>query len=50
MNQNPQLDALNLAVAAKIERNEPVTAPGLPKHYPDAQKLVTADCIKPPQP
>jgi hypothetical protein len=29
-----------------IERGEPVTAPGLPKNYPDAKKLVTADCIK----
>ena len=42
-----QLPALNLEVAAKIERGEPVTAPGVPKNYPDAKKLVTADCIKP---
>jgi hypothetical protein len=35
------------AVAAKIEKAEPVTAAGVPKHYPDAKKLVTEDCIQP---
>jgi len=44
-----QLLALNLEVAAKIERNEPVTAPGIPPGYPDAGKLVTEDCIQPPE-
>jgi len=43
-----QLLALNQAVAAKIEKGEPVTAPGIPKNYPYAKKLVTQDCIKPP--
>ena len=38
---------LNQQVAAKIEKAEPVTAPGVPKHYPDAKKLVTGDCIRP---
>ena len=42
-----QLLALNLEVAAKIERGEPVTAPGVPANYPDAKKLVTDDCIRP---
>jgi hypothetical protein len=42
-----QLLALNQQVAAKLERAEPVTAPGVPKNYPDAMKLVTEDCIKP---
>ena len=42
-----QLLALNLAVAAKIEKGEPVTAPGVPKNYPDPKKLVTEDCIRP---
>jgi hypothetical protein len=42
-----QLLALNQEVAAKIERGEPVTSPGVPKNYPDAKKLVTEDCIKP---
>ena len=42
-----QLLALNLEVAAKIEKAEPVTAPGVPKNYPDAKKLVTEDCLHP---
>ena len=42
-----QLLALNLEVAAKIERNEPVTAPGIPAGYPEPQTLVTEDCIRP---
>ena len=42
-----QLLALNQQVAAKIERGEPVTAPGVPKNYPDPKQLVTEDCIKP---
>jgi hypothetical protein len=42
-----QLLALNLAVAARIERGEPVTAPGIPTGYPSPEKLVTEDCIKP---
>ena len=41
-----QLLALNQQVAAKIEKGEPVTAPGVPKNYPDAKELVTEDCIK----
>ena len=42
-----QLLALNEQVAANIEKGKPVTAPGVPKHYPDAKKLVTEDCIRP---
>ena len=42
-----QLLALNQQVAAKVEKGEPVTAPGVPKNYPDGKKLVTEDCIKP---
>jgi hypothetical protein len=42
-----QLLALNLAVAAKIERHEPVTAPGLPPGFPEPEQLVTDDCIRP---
>ena len=38
---------LHQQVAAKIEKGEPVTPPGVPKHYPDAKKLVTEDCIRP---
>lgn len=43
-----QLLALNLEVAARIEKGEPVTAPGVPKTYPNPQSLVTGDCIQPP--
>jgi hypothetical protein len=32
---------------ARIKKADPVTAPGVPKNYPDAKKLVTGDCIKP---
>ena len=42
-----QLLALNQQVAAKIEKGEPVTAPGVPKNYPDPKKLVTEDCTQP---
>jgi hypothetical protein len=42
-----QLLALNQEVAAMIEKGEPVMAPGVPKNYPDAKKLVTEDYIKP---
>jgi hypothetical protein len=42
-----QLLALNLEVAAKIERGDSVTAPGMPRSYPDPMKLVTEDCIRP---
>ena len=42
-----QLSARDQQVAAKIERGGPVTAPGVPKDYPDANKLVTEDCIRP---
>ena len=42
-----QLLALNQAVAAKIEKGEPVTAPGVSRNYPDAKQLVTDDCIRP---
>ena len=42
-----QLLVLNQEVAAKIENGSPVTAPGVPKNYPDAKKLTTEDCVKP---
>jgi hypothetical protein len=41
-----QLLALNQQVAAQIENGESVTAPGVPKNYSDAKKLVTEDCIQ----
>ena len=45
-----QLLALNAQVAAQIEKGEPVTAPGVPKNYPDAMKLVPEDCDRPTGP
>ena len=38
---------LNLELAEKESAGQPITPPGLPKNYPDPQKLVTEDCIKP---
>ena len=42
-----QLLDLNLEVAARIDRGEPVTAPGVPPDYPEPEKLITDDCIRP---
>jgi len=42
-----QLLDLNLGVAAREGRGEPVTAPGVPPAYPDPGNLVTDDCIRP---
>jgi hypothetical protein len=33
--------------ASRTAQDSPVTAPGVPKNYPDAKKLVTEVCIKP---
>ena len=38
---------LNLELAAKEAKGEPITPPGLSAFYPDPKQLVTADCIKP---
>jgi hypothetical protein len=43
-----QLLELNLSVAARIERGEPVTAPGIPAGFPNPETLITDDCIQPP--
>ena len=42
-----QLLELNLAVAARIDNDQPVTAPGLPPSFPDPTRLITDDCIRP---
>lgn len=42
-----QLLTLNQAVAVRIERGEPVTAPGVPPSFPKPETLLTADCIRP---
>lgn len=44
-----QLLALNLDVAAKIEKGEIVTAPGIPSSYPNPDELVSEGCIEPPE-
>ena len=42
-----QLLALNQQVAAHIAAQESVTAPGIPPGFPNAESLVTDDCIRP---
>jgi hypothetical protein len=42
-----QLLELNFALAAKIEANEQVTAPGVPPNRPHSTQLITEDCIRP---
>src|SRR6478672_5123210 len=42
-----QLLELNLTVSAMEKQGNAVTAPGVPKGYGDAGKLVTEDCIRP---
>jgi SAM-dependent methyltransferase len=42
-----QLLALNEDVYQRIQRGEPVTAPGIPADYPDPAELVSAGCIQP---
>ena len=41
-----QLLDLNLAVAARLDAGQPVTAPGVPPEYPDPTRLVTEDCVR----
>jgi len=42
-----QLLKLNLEVAARLDRGEAVTAPGVPPSYGDPTALITRDCIRP---
>jgi hypothetical protein len=42
-----QLLDLNLEVAARIDRGEPVTAPGIPPDFSNPKSLITDDCIRP---
>ena len=41
-----QLLALNLELAAREERGEPVQSPGLPEWYAQKEKLVSEDCVR----
>ena len=38
---------LNLELADKESKGEPITPPGLPKSFPNPRELVTKDCIQP---
>jgi len=42
-----QLLDLNLAVAARIESGDKVTAPGVPPSFGDTSSLISTDCIRP---
>jgi hypothetical protein len=42
-----QLLALNLAVAQRIEKGEPITPPGIPASFPKPETLISDDCIRP---
>jgi len=42
-----QLLALNLEVARRIDKGQPVTAPGVPPSLGDPAPLITKDCIQP---
>ena len=44
----PQLLALNLAVAQRIEKGELVTPPGIPANFPKPETLISEDCTRPP--
>ncbi len=43
-----QLLELNLSVAQRLERAEPVSPPGIPAAFPNPETLITDDCIRPP--
>ena len=43
-----QLLALNQSVAQRLEKAEPVTPPGIPGMFPNAETLISNDCIRPP--
>ena len=42
-----QLLELNLSVAQRLERAEPVSPPGIPATFPNPETLMTDDCIRP---
>lgn len=42
-----QLLTPNHEVAARIDRGEAVTAPGVPAGYRNPERLITDDCIRP---
>ena len=42
-----QLLELNLSVAQRLEKAEPVTPPGIPANFPKPETLISDDCIRP---
>jgi hypothetical protein len=42
-----QLLELNLAVAQRLEKAEPVTFPGIPATFPKPETLISDYCIRP---
>ena len=42
-----QMLELNLGVSRRLESGEPVTSPGVPSSFPQPQKLVTQDGVRP---
>ena len=42
-----QLLELNLSVAQRIEKTDPVTSPGIPATFPSPEILISDDCIRP---
>jgi hypothetical protein len=42
-----QLLTLNREVTVRIQKGEPVTAPGIPAGFPKPETLLTKDCIRP---
>ena len=43
-----QLLELNLCVAQRLEKAEPVAPPGIPAIFPTPDTLISDDCIRPP--
>jgi hypothetical protein len=43
-----QLLELNLSVAQRLEKAEPVTPPGIPAAFPNPETLISGDCIRSP--
>ena len=42
-----QLLDLNLEVAQRIDRADPVTAPGIPTDFSNPRSLISGDCTRP---
>ena len=45
--RDPLKQLLNLAVAVRTDKGDPVTAPGIPPDNPHPKSLITDDCMTP---